>query len=111
MTYNDSDYGSLINDDDTIKVAWAFCDEGKWGEYDPDDENDAPLLRFDVSYKRDGEWEPCDDASYCTNVCEDTDKAVLRRLLEDILTEVDGKVDEHGHGIKKVCEQLSWIGA
>jgi hypothetical protein len=44
-------------------------------------------------------------------VREDTDKAVLRRLLEDILTEVDGKVDEHGHGIKKVCEQLSWIGA
>jgi len=109
VTYDDDGYGSLTNDTGALKVAWVFCDEGRWGTYDPGDEDDAPLLRFDVYYRSDGEWEPCHDASYCTGVREDTDKAELRGLLEVILSGVDGKVDAEGYGIKKICERLSWL--
>lgn len=106
-----SDYYELISDDDTTKVTFSDCGEGYWGDYNPDNPDDVGLLRFDVYYRHpaDNEWEPANDASYCTQVPIETEPATVERLLAVILTEVHSKVDAHGGGVKKVCERLSWI--
>ena len=107
-----SDYYELISDDDTIKVTFSDIGEGRtWADHAASDLLDTTLLRFDVYYRHpaDNEWEPANDASYCTQVPSDTDPKVVNRLLAFIMDNVHGKVDEHGRGIKKVCEELSWI--
>lgn len=105
-----SDYYELHSTDGLTKVTFSDCGEGYWGDYNPDDPDDVGLLRFDVYYRQpDGWWEPANDASYCTQVPIETEPATVERLLAVILTEVHGKVDAHGGGVKKVCERLSWM--
>ena len=95
---------------DNVKVEWSDIGEGINGFYDPDDEDDIALLRFDV-YRWDGiDWEPVDDASYCTNVPVGTDNEILKSMLQMILSEVGDDV-RSGTSIKKKCEMLSWLSA
>ena len=89
--------------------------EGFCGDYDPDDPTDRELLRFDV-YKWAGpdsdyhdNWEPLDDASYCTQIPADLDAGEQAKLAAILFNEVFGPVND-GHSIKKLCERLSWIG-
>jgi hypothetical protein len=85
--------------------------EGIFGEYDPDDPNDKPLMRFDV-YKFSSEyleWEAIDDASYCTNIDADSHWHDVMSFLTTLMDEVYEPVRD-GYSIKKVCEKLSWLG-
>jgi hypothetical protein len=105
-------YELIINN---VKVTLADIGEGIYGEYAENDPDDRPLLRFDV-YKRCespediyDEWEPLDDASYCTNIHADTPWHEIMHCLANIMNEVYFYV-ENDYSVKKVCEKLSWMG-
>lgn len=93
-----------------VKVEWVELGEGLYGDYDPDDPYDIELLRFDVSVMgEDGEWKEVPDASYCTRFpasASDKMKAIGLELLMDELYEPVSQ----GHSVKRLCENLSWIG-
>ena len=99
--------------DSTIKVEWDELGEGLCGDYDPDDPEDIELLRFSV-YKMDsvtGEWEPVDDASYCTLMPVTATPEQREFGLKMIMEEVYDALGNPGvFSIKRVCQKLSWIG-
>lgn len=107
-----------------VKVELDWIGEGISGDYNADDPDDEPLLRFSVlrrsglegddpyalesGYEQD-EWTPFRDASYCTNISATLPEEKLRGLLEFLMDEVEGPASQ-GHSIKRLCEGLSWIG-
>ena len=98
-----------------IKVEWSDLGEGLSGDYDPNDPNDIPLLRFDVSrmedFPKDGrnmDWEAIDDASYCTNFPVTASDDLKMKALAYLMGEIYEPA-EAGNSIKKLCERLSWI--
>lgn len=91
-----------------IKVEWVDCGEGLSGDYDPDDPEDIALLRFDISRLVDSDWEPIDDASYCTMMPVDTSDEAKIESLEYLMDEIYEPASAV-HSIKKLCERLSWI--
>ena len=111
-----------------VKVCLEFLGEGSCGDYDAEDPNDEPLLRFSVYGNRaeiekkndstddyawdgggDGEpWVALADASYCTNLPATLPEADQRAALAVLMLEVKDPVED-GHPIKKLCERLSWI--
>lgn len=98
----------FVGESGLVKVDLEWMGEGWDGDYDENDPNDTPFLRFSVS-KWDGKfWEAIDDSSYCTllpaTVSHDTAISVVKYIMSKV---------EHlvvsGLPIKKTCEQLSWI--
>lgn len=63
-----------VNDGGPFRVALTDIGEGLYGEYDPNDPDDAPLLRIDLQTRADSEWagEPDygDDDDWCNTVGE-----------------------------------------
>ena len=111
---------SMIDPTDKVKVMFEWIGEGLQGDYDDDDPNDIPLLRFDVfaheslgnenaedSMIEDG-WGFMLDSSYCTQMPIDTDSDIITKALKHIMIEVSEEVI-NGYSIKKLCEKLSWI--
>lgn len=94
-------YALTIND---VTVALDDIGEGLSGDYDPEDKDDIPLLRFTVL--EDGE--PVEDASYCTQVPTIISITEATKIMEAIMNEVHDPVVQ-GLSIKKMCERLSWI--
>lgn len=95
-----------------IRVDWYNAGEGWWGDYDPDDPNDANLLRFDVYIKNEiGEWEEVEDASYCTRTRADTTMVWLKDLGSTIYKRYVNAIDSYPieFSVKKIGEELSWI--
>lgn len=93
-----------------IKVEWVDIGEGLCGDYNPDDPEDIPLLRFDISVFKDGEWEIKSDGSHCTqfpttatNEEKATGLAILMNRVREVLQ------DDLDAPIKKLAEELSWI--
>jgi hypothetical protein len=95
---------------DTLKVEFVYLFEGYHGDYNPNDPEDKPLLRFDVSVRksRDRVWEQPDDTSYCTQMwtktSDDDRKWVLLYMYSVLEPLVKG-----GKSLKRACEKLSWI--
>ena len=54
----------MMLEEDGIRVEWEDIGEGICGDYNPEDPDDIPLLRFSVSILLDGQWEAVEDASY-----------------------------------------------
>lgn len=94
---------------DRVKVSLVNLGEGVSGDYNPDDPEDENLLRFDVSVFEDGEWQEVRDASYCTNIRADLPEERLRFHMNFIMDHVYENVMS-GKSIKRLCEELSWIG-
>ena len=93
-----------------VRADWYDADEGLCGDYNPEDPDDIHLLRFDIYIKKDGEWEPVDDASYCTRVPFETDTDTLVKLLYSIYKEYDNVLSsDPDTSVKKLGEALSWI--
>lgn len=91
-----------------LLAVWEDIGEGWNGEYDPDDPDDTPLLRFTVMkfYQTNdfgGQWVEVDDGSYCTQMPVDTDEAILYRALELILDAAEEPSP------KRAFEELSWM--
>ncbi|MCA3267868.1 MAG: hypothetical protein ING19_17540, partial [Azospirillum sp.] len=81
-----------------VRVTLEWIGEGNDGDFQLDDPDDTPLIRFSV-YRRnvDGkntgnEFEPVDEASYCTRIPIDTDRATLRKVADRIMDEVYDRV-------------------
>lgn len=98
-----------------VAVVWEDIGEGWDGEYDPNDDNDEPLLRFTVyrnsfvtGGSRSGGWEQVDNASYCTRMPVNADEFVLVRELHFMMELVYDRVVA-GESIKDVCEKFSWV--
>ena len=83
--------------------------EGLNGDWQEDDPNDMPLLRFDMYSRKNSRspWTEVSDSSYCTLVHADISgkqrKDVLTKLIEEV---EDCSWDE---SVKKRCERLSHI--
>jgi hypothetical protein len=96
-----------------VTVEWESIGEGFNGDYDPEDPDDQPLLRFYVSRRSVSPsglvaWDEVEDASYCTQVPEATPAPVLAKLLEQLMDEFYEPVTQ-GRSVKKLGERLSWI--
>lgn len=78
--------------------------EGLSGDYDPDDPDDAELLRFTV-YEKDenGDWQQMDDASYCTLLPVTLSNEHRQRVLDALLMWAEDGAS------KKTWEWLSWF--
>jgi len=92
-------------ENDRFQVLFESIGEGYNGDYDPDDPKDIELLRFTVFEKKDGEWEPIDDCSYCTLFPTNTPRNIRLAAARLILD----RVTDEGVSKKKLCERLSWI--
>ena len=94
-------------------LEWVYLGEGLCGDYNPDDPEDIPLLRFDAYIKDEGQWTPIEDASYCTCVPASTDVEKLIDLLDTIFNKYDEVVDNYidGESVKRLGEELSHIAA
>jgi len=116
------------NRDLRCRVTLEWIGEGNSGDYNPEDPNDCPLLRFSVSrwYKAgespkshftdyahdwvfDGdECVQVSDASYCTQLDARAPLAKLAKAARIIMDHVEGHVASETR-IKKLCEELSWF--
>jgi len=91
-----------------IRVSWVELGEGWNGDYNSEDLNDEELLRFDIHVKKNGNWEPVEDASYCTRFPVSATFDQKADALIRIMNAAQGPLLE-GRSIKKLCEELSWI--
>jgi hypothetical protein len=99
----------LINGN--CKIVLEHIGEGRSGDWDPDDPDDEPLMRFDVYHRSvGGEWEDPGDASYCTQINDNVLDEVKRRALEHLMSEIGPEINA-GNRVKRLCERLSWISA
>ena len=98
---------TVTNDTNTVKVEWEYIGEGWYGDFDPTDLTDDPLLRFSVSVKDGDEWEYAEDASYCTQNEIDTDPNDLREIGVHIIRAFEECVQE-GRGWKQEMANASW---
>ena len=97
---------------EVVRADWYYAGEGLYGDYNPEDPDDIQLLRFDVyTRSKDGdEWRPVDDASYCTYVPLNEDRAVLVWKLREIYNEYNDVLScDREISVKKMGEVLSWI--
>ncbi len=120
ITENLDEETPLSIQDDVLRVDWYNAGEGWNGDYDPEDEEDDNLLRFDVYVKTDdpswehtGGWEEVEDASYCTQVPADTAPEVLKEKLMFIFKAYRDIIEDYlkGSSVKRLGEELSWISA
>jgi len=82
--------------------------EGKNGNYNPDDPEDQPMLRFDVYELDEGEWVEVDSASYCTALPATVSEEMMDKALMVLMRELGPGV-RAGVSIKKKAERLSWL--
>jgi len=95
-------------EEDGVKVEYDWMGEGKNGDYQPDDPDDSPLLRFTVYQLKGATWCPIDESSNITLMPITTSEETLGKLARYILNIVKNHV-LNGRKIKGECERLSWI--
>lgn len=87
-----------------IRVIWEWIGEGHDSDYNEDDGDDEPLLRFSCQKKEGREWvEFGQDSSYCTQLNINTPKKYLKRGAEIILEAIADI------SYKRRLEELSWL--
>jgi hypothetical protein len=108
-----------ISNDGAVKVEWVDLGEGIFGDYDPSDPKDIPLLRYDAyvnrkhvnpeEYDDNGlMWLDPENSSFCTTIGTDTDKADLIRLATSMANDLAECVRK-GVGWKFTAEMLTYI--
>lgn len=87
-----------------LSVVWEYIGEGRSGDYDPEDPEDAPLLRANLQYN----GEPLDNGSYCTFATVSTDRERLAESARYLMkmVEMDPETLSFNH---KVMEQWTWV--
>lgn len=98
----------LINGE--VRIQLEHIGEGLSGDYNESDPEDIPLLRFYVDRWNDAiqDWEPVDDASYCTrlptSISDEECEKALKILMDNFKDPVESR-----DSVKKLGEELSWI--
>jgi len=108
-------YEDVIVDFDTstnvYRLYWEFMDEGYCGDFDPNDDEDSPLLRFTIVLVDDKNGEVAlEDASYCTLNDVSTNREDLVKLGTNILATLATKYD-NDYSYKHELEEMSWVRA
>ena len=105
-----NDFGDdcLVRGD--VKIDLSNLGEGLGGDYNPENENDVNLLRFDIDkYDRaEQRFVGVEDASYCTQIPAYATPKQRREALKFLMDEIHEAV-ANGESVKKPCERLSWI--
>jgi hypothetical protein len=96
---------------DNIRLVWEDIGEGWSGDYNDEDPDDTPLLRFSIDWRENAnsDWEGLDDASYCTGLPIDTDADTLCEYAESIIASLSS-TKEKPTGYKRTLERWSWLG-
>ncbi len=104
---------------DRLAVELDFQGEGLDGDYDPNDPDDIPLLRFCVLGKTlEGEWVELDETSQCTELSADLPWLIRLRAAAHIFEQVEGGLalgssdelgSETGRKVRRLCESLCWL--
>jgi hypothetical protein len=89
-----------------FSITLEYIGEGTDGDYDPEDENDIPLLRYDVCEKVNGEWEPLRNGSACCRLSPSEKRADLKKAAKQMLEIVSKTDPQH---LNFVVQLLSWI--
>ncbi len=89
-----------------FSLTLEYIGEGTDGDYNPEDENDVPLLRYYVCEKVDGEWEPLRNGSACCRLSPNEKRADLKKAANKML-EIVSKTDQQH--LNSVVQLLSWI--
>lgn len=110
-------------EENNLKVTMEWIGEGFCGDYEPENPDDIPLIRFSCYRRRDSDtlvrmtshefmdgldWDGIDDASYCTRLPYDTPRKILRRAAGCVIDELSDAI-EGGASPKKPLERLSWL--
>lgn len=102
----DTGFQEVVVNHFDLRLEWEHIGEGVSGDYDPGDPDDVPLLRFTISRVAtplSGEYEPCEDASYCTMVRTTTPRQVLWGAGKAILQAYARDEDD------RLLQQFSWM--
>ena len=92
-----------------VMVVLEYIGEGYGGDYDEEDPQDEPLLRFSVlKENKSGELEDLHDCSYCTSLSARLSDLKKKQAAKIIMDRVYPLVAE-GRSAKRECEKLSWL--
>ena len=86
------------------KVSWEYIGEGFGGDYNDEDPNDTPLLRFYCFKNIGGNWDEMTDGSYCTHFDISTQRYYLM-IAALIIIEILEKEKSPKH----LLEKSSWF--
>jgi hypothetical protein len=99
----------IIATGDRFQASLEWIGEGEDGDFHPENPNDRPILRFDVSQKGDsGEWEDVPDSSYCTQLDARLPRPT-RELAANLILKTVEEAHAAGLSLKRICERLSWM--
>jgi hypothetical protein len=101
-------FKEITAENTSFRVSLNWIGEGISGDFDKQNKDDKPLIRFNFDVKEDEQWTPLDDASYCTPFTIHTPPAILQILAERLLFDFSFCVAK-GSSVKKICEHLSII--
>lgn len=97
----------VVRENEAFRVEVDWIGEGWSGDYNPNDPEDAPLLRFYTFEKVLGELVEIHDGSYCTRFPATADRSLIEKMADNILSRITNLgFDEC---IKTICQRLSWI--
>jgi len=106
----DIEFSEIMLQRGNKRVEWEWIGEGLDGDYDPNDPEDIPLLRFSCSEFNtpeegdiDDGWKQMDDASYCTRMPVTSSLHDLTKAAVIILEAIEDCC------YKKRLEELSWL--
>lgn len=130
-TIEDFEEIQVISEDGRVRVVLEWLGEGHNGDYQTEDPEDEPLVRFSVYRKylpdeemaphflddvtpvaftsEDWGWRAVADGSYCTQLPATLPKEKLLQAAQAILNQVEGDISSQVR-CKKLLEQLSWLG-
>lgn len=91
-------------EDDTWRVEALYLGEGICGDYDPNDPEDEPLMRFDVMRKAAIPQEEEQEYSYCTATPASNTEA-CKKFISLVLHTLQAGGD------KRDMERLTWLNA
>ena len=100
----------FINVSGLVKTSFEYIGEGYGGDFDPEDESDAPLIRFNIwrREKVDDAWEQAISGSACTAIIVGTDPEWLRCWLRIFSVEAEYLITNY-KSVKRLVEAVSWL--
>ncbi len=91
-----------------LQVEFEHVGEGQCGDYNVDDLEDVPLLRFYVSQLKDGKWVELVSVSQCTNLSVFTPESTIARASEKVAEAIHAALGKP-ETLARIAENLSWF--
>jgi hypothetical protein len=89
-----------------FSITLSYIGEGTDGDYDSENPEDVPLLRYDVCEKVDGEWELLHNGSACCQLSTTEKRSDLKKAAKEMLNIVTKVDSKH---LNSVVQLISWI--